>query len=194
MTKQIRLVVDKNSKRTESTQESAQKKAQSVSEDERERFQKLLNKKQTESQLEKANLIQLNNTILSAQIMPDLSSSNAVTTVTATSTIQSMEDRYQVLQNLMDQVQSMSVRSTAENKEVRIVLNMDVLNGTEIRVDATNHQLIVQFITNSGATNKWLDQRLFTCQTLLEKNLQRPVDLTLYAGDERLSNQRPQHA
>ena len=85
------------------------------------------------------------------------------------------------LQQLIDTiVESMAISTNkGNNHEMRIVLKEDILPNTEVRINASNHQLIVQFITASGIANKWLDQRLFTMQTALERTLNRPIEISL---------------
>lgn len=86
-----------------------------------------------------------------------------------------------VLQHIIEAVvESMAIATHKNNsQEMRIVLKENILPNTEIRINATNHQLVVQFITASGSANQWLDQRQFTMQSALERVLNRPVDLSV---------------
>jgi type III secretion system needle length determinant len=87
-----------------------------------------------------------------------------------------------VLQHIIEAVvESLAISTNKDNsQEMRIVLKDNILPSTEIRINATNHQLVVQFITASGSANQWLDQRLFTMQSALERVLNRPVDLSIF--------------
>jgi hypothetical protein len=87
-----------------------------------------------------------------------------------------------VLQHIIDAVvESMAISTSKDHsQEMRIVLKENILPSTEIRINASNHQLVVQFITASGSANQWLDQRLFTMQSALERVLNRPVDLSVF--------------
>lgn len=85
-----------------------------------------------------------------------------------------------VMQKIVDAVESIALAQNKETgQEMRIVLKEHVLPNTEIRINASNNHLVVQFITASGAANQWLDQRLLNMQAGLERALKRSVDLSL---------------
>jgi hypothetical protein len=96
------------------------------------------------------------------------------------------------LQQLVDKVvETMAI--TKNDQEIRVVLKEVILPNTEIRINAANHQLLVQFITTSDNANQWLTQQLPTMQSELTRVLNRPVDVSLSfeTAKEQTQQERP---
>lgn len=173
---------------------------QPVSAEDSEHFQQMLKNKQQENASEDNDLLQADlsnsafNPLQDNVPAPQTLVPNLLTFATNTSTISNTDTAKSAsssLQQIIETiVQSMSISDShnSNGQEIRIVLKEDVLPATEIRINASNHQLVVQFITASGAANQWLDQRLFTMQSALERVLNRSVDVSVFfaaqEGDE----------
>lgn len=73
-------------------------------------------------------------------------------------------------------VQKITTVTSEQHKEIRLILQDHILQGTEVRITAENQHLTVQFLTASGSINQWLAQRKSALQTNLAAELSKKLD------------------
>lgn len=125
----------------------------------------------------------VNNIHLAQSALPALAESGKPAETMRVNTITRLQEIVDVV------VEKMAISTNKENnQEIRILLKEHILSNTEIRINASNHQLIVHFITSSSNANQLLNEQLFEIQSKLKSTLNRPVDLSVQFT---LQNQDP---